>query len=309
MELFVELFAAYGLLLVFAAALLDQGGLPVPAYPAIVVASALAFDAGASVWPILAVATLATLLADLAWFLGGRRIGAKLLRLMCRLSLSPDSCVAQTRDVYGRWGAPSLIVAKFIPGFAAVATTLAGETRTGLPRFLFFDGLGAALWAGGAVALGVFFHAAVNDVLLALESLGHVALPALALALAGFVGVKWLQRHRFERQVRMQRVSVAQLRDLLAAEPAPLVLDVRSQRQRDADGWIPDSRRLERAEAVEADFDVPIVVYCDCPNEASAALAAKALRARGFRNVLPLAGGLAAWREAGHPVQGLQRAA
>src|SRR6478609_7360664 len=176
MDMLLELITNYGLLVVLVAVFLDQGGLPIPAYPPLIVASAMAFDAGESVLPILAVATVAAVAADALWFAGGRRFGVRLLRFMCRLSLSPDSCVMSTRDMYSRWGPASLIGAKFIPGFAAVATTLAGENRTPFMRFVFFDAVGAFLWAGLAIALGVIFHAAVNDVLLELEELGHYGL-------------------------------------------------------------------------------------------------------------------------------------
>ncbi len=95
-----------------------------------IVTAALATDKHESLLPVLLVATVAALIADLAWFAGGRRFGNKLLRLMCRVSLSPDSCVGMTRNIYAKWGAPSLILAKYIPGFAAVSTTLAGESGT-----------------------------------------------------------------------------------------------------------------------------------------------------------------------------------
>jgi rhodanese-related sulfurtransferase len=38
--------------------------------------------------------------------------------------------------------------------------------------------------------------------------------------------------------------------------------------------------------------DDEIVIYCDCPNEASAAIAAKHLKQEGFRKIRPLLGGL-----------------
>lgn len=93
MQMLLDLIANYGLLVVFVAVFLDQGGLPVPAFPPLIVASALAVDQGESLLPIVLVATLAAVLADSLWFAGGRRFGVRLLRLMCRLSLSPDSCV------------------------------------------------------------------------------------------------------------------------------------------------------------------------------------------------------------------------
>jgi membrane protein DedA with SNARE-associated domain/rhodanese-related sulfurtransferase len=309
MDVLLQLISSYGLWVVLIAVFLDQGGVPVPAYPPIIVTAALAQASGAALWPILAVAAGAALAADLIWFFGGRRLGARLLRIMCRLSLSPDSCVSQTRGVYARWGAPSLVIAKFVPGFAAVATTLAGEMRTGVLRFAFFDGLGALLWAGAAVALGAFFHEAVADVLRQLETLGRVALPLLGLLLLGFVAVKWLQRRHFLQQIRMARVGVKELYELLQSGATPLLLDVRSSAQR-RDGWIPGARhvpdiaRLERGlDGLDPRATHEVIVYCDCPNEASAALVALALRRRGFRRVRPLSGGLTAWIAEGYAVE------
>ena len=302
MEALIALIATYGLLVVFVSVLLDQGGLPVPAYPPIILTAALATDRGESVWPLLAVAVLAAVIADVVWFLGGRRFGMTLLRLMCRLSLSPDSCVTMTRDIYSRWGAPSLIGAKFVPGFAAVATTLAGENRTKFGSFLFYDTLGAILWAGGAVLLGAIFHEAVNEVLLQLEAFGRWGLPIVLGLIVAFVAWKWWQRHRFLKEIAMARISVPELHQLIAEGRGPLILDVRSAKQR-AEGWIPGARFV--ANLAEADLEPhdEVIVYCDCPNEASAAILAKQLRNRGFGRVRPLAGGFHAWQTEGHEVE------
>lgn len=297
----LDLIANYGLLVVFVTVLLDQGGLPVPAYPPLIVTAALAADQGESMLPILAVATVAAVLADLLWFSGGRRFGVRLLRLMCRLSLSPDSCVLMTRDIYARWGAPSLIGAKFVPGFAAVATTLAGENGTPVARFVLFDTLGALLWAGVAVALGAVFHEAVNEVLARLEDLGRYGLPLLLGAIAAFIAYKWWQRHRFLQELRMARITVPELYQLLAGGAMPLILDVRSTEQR-AGGWIPGAKFV--ASLADADLDPhdEVIVYCDCPNEASAAVLARELKKRGFARVRPLAGGFTAWQAHGYEV-------
>ncbi|HEY0506414.1 MAG TPA: DedA family protein/thiosulfate sulfurtransferase GlpE [Lysobacter sp.] len=302
MDTLVHLIAVYGLLVVFVSVFLDQGGIPVPAYPPIILTAALAVDQGKSVWPIVLVAALAAVMADWLWYVGGRRLGAKLLRLMCRLSLSPDSCVLMTRGIYGRWGAPSLIVAKFVPGFAAVATTLAGETGTRAGRFLLFDGIGALLWAGLAVALGAIFHEAVNSVLERLEDLGRLALPVIAALIVAFVLWKLWRRQSFLRQLRMARITPAELRELIDGGTSPLILDVRPEPQRAVTGWIPGATFVRTiGEAALTPHD-EVIVYCDCPNEASAAVLARALNKRGFRRVRPLAGGFEAWKRDGHDV-------
>jgi membrane protein DedA with SNARE-associated domain/rhodanese-related sulfurtransferase len=267
-----------------------------------IVTSGLAVDTHTPVWPILLVAVAATVAADLLWYAGGRRFGAALLRLMCRISLSPDSCIGRTRRLYGRWGAPSLILAKYIPGFAAVATTLAGETRTSLRRFLVYDAIGAALWAGGAIALGAIFHEAVESVLTELEQLGHYALIVLCAALALFVAGKWWQRHRFLASIRMARITPGELDLLLRTGSPAAVLDVRTPERRAQTGWIPGSIQVRDIAELTLDRDDEIVVYCDCPNDASAAVMARRLKEQGYRRVRPLAGGVDAWRGKGLPI-------
>jgi membrane protein DedA with SNARE-associated domain/rhodanese-related sulfurtransferase len=302
MDTLLHIIEAYGLWVVFICVLLDQGGLPVPAYPAMIVTSALAIDAQESIFPILIVATLASLIADFLWFQGGRRFGAALLRLMCKLSLSPDSCVGQTRRIYSRWGAPSLIAAKFIPGFAALATTLAGQSGTSARRFVFFDGIGAALWAGGAITLGVVFHSAVNEVLEELEDLGRYALVVLIGVVIAFAASKWWKRRQFLAANRMERISIDELKALIDGGSSPAILDVRTPEQREHYGWIAGDQPARDVTDLPISTDAEVVVYCDCPNEASATVFARKLKAQGFVRVRPLAGGLEAWRAKGYPV-------
>jgi membrane protein DedA with SNARE-associated domain/rhodanese-related sulfurtransferase len=299
MEALLQFIEVYGLWVVFVCVLLDQGGLPTPAYPPIIVTAALAVDNGKSLAAILFVAILAAVLADGLWYLCGRLFGATMIRLMCKISLSPDTCVGATRKVYGRWGAKSLIFAKYVPGLAAVATTLAGETRIHFARFVIYDGIGAALWAAGAVALGAIFHDAVGDVLLTLEELGSYALLLLALALALFIAVKWRNRRLFLMQIQMARLTPEELEALMLGQLPLTILDVRSAESRARTGWIPGSILVTDIDGLLLDAASEVVVYCDCPNDASAAVAARRLKERGFVKVRPLAGGISAWKHGG----------
>ena len=310
MQLLLTLIEQYGLWLVFANVLALQVGLPLPAYPALIVVGAFSTRGDFSLLQVVGVAVSASLVADLVWFFAGRRYGRRVLRLMCRLSLSPDSCVRQTERIYERWGAPSLMVAKFVPGFAAVATGMAGAMRTSLPRFLFFDAIGALSWSGLAASLGWFFRNAVDDVIVALDQAGRWGLVALAAALAAYVLLKAIQRRRLIQMLRMARVSVAELADMLRRGARPLIVDVRSPSSQ-SQGRIPgavwiDDRAFEtslRASGLEESDVDEVIVYCACPNEASAALVAKQLMRAGFKRVRPLAGGIEAWVEQGYAVE------
>ena len=129
---------------------------------------------------LLLAAFVATVAADSLWFLLGRRYGQKLLKALCRVSLSPDTCVRQTEGIFEKYGLASLLFAKFVPGYSTVAPPLAGASGTGYPRFLLFTSGGTLLWAGSALFLGAAFHGAVDRVLAFLASLGGWAFVVLA---------------------------------------------------------------------------------------------------------------------------------
>jgi membrane protein DedA with SNARE-associated domain/rhodanese-related sulfurtransferase len=310
MTLLLALIEQYGLWLVFANVLALQLGAPVPAYPTLIVVGAVSLRSDFSAVQVVAVAIAASLVADLVWYYAGTRLGRRVLRLMCRISLSPDSCVRQSEDLYERWGAPSLMFAKFVPGFAAIATSMAGVVRTRLASFAFFDAIGALLWSGLAVALGWIFRDAVDDVLDVLASAGRWGLVGVALLLALYVAGKAAQRFRLVRSLRMARISVDELNDMVTGDEHPLIIDVRSlasQREGRIPGavWI-DSNAFDqslRAQGLQERTAEEVIVYCACPNEVSAAKVAKKLMRAGFTRVRPLAGGIEAWVARGFDVE------
>ena len=303
----ITLIEHYGLALVFVNVLLLQAGLPVPAYPTLIVTGALAARSPDSIPGLLATAVAASVIADVGWYLVGRRLGGRVLKTLCRVSLSPDSCVRQTESIFTRWGARSLTLAKFVPGFASVATAMAGIVRLSPWRFLLFDAIGAALWSGVAIALGFVFRDAVNDVLDVLSALGKIGLALIVAAFVVYLLVKWVQRQRFIRQLRMDRMTVEELRDVVAAGQPATIVDVRSPLSQSVTGRIPGAITVDvtnmKLDLLVIEPTHEVVVYCACPNEASAVTVARALIAHGFRRVRPLAGGIDAWIDAGHEVE------
>jgi rhodanese-related sulfurtransferase len=177
-----------------------------------------------------------------------------------------------------------------------------------IPRgaFLLFDLLGSALWVGVGLALGWLFAPAIEQIVEALAQFGKWGLMLLALAIALFVASKWWQRYRFNKQLKMARVSVDSLGALLDRGERPLIVDVRSRAARD-EGRIPGAIVGLDGELAPELLAHPkealIIVYCACPNDASAVLAARKLLEHGFRDVRPLAGGIDAWMAAGRPLE------
>ena len=166
------LLAHYGVSLVFVNVLLTQLGLPLPAIPTMMLAGALAAGGHMSVLQAFTAAMVATMIADVVWYAAGRRYGHRVLALLCRMSLSPQSCVRQTERVFLRWGVGSLVIAKFVPGLATVAPPLAGAIRLKLGVFVVFDGMGAALWAGGAMLGGWLLSGQIDALIAWLARMG-----------------------------------------------------------------------------------------------------------------------------------------
>src|SRR5690606_14282850 len=228
MQSILQLIEEHGLTVVFLNVLIEQAGAPVPAYPVLVITGALSGASLYSALVLLCVAVLGALIADFGWYLAGRRYGRKMLSMLCRISLSPDSCVRQTESIYLRWGPPSLMIAKFIPGFASIASVLAGAVGTRKRSFLLFDSIGAAIWSGSAVYLGSLFSTAVDELLNVLVNLGMVGALLLTVVLAVFLGRKWWLRQRLIELVGMERISVEELHDMLSSGSQPVIVDVRS---------------------------------------------------------------------------------
>jgi len=189
-----------------------------------------------------------------------------------------------------------------------VAPPMAGALGMSTLAFIGFETLAALIWAGVLLALGAAFSAQIRDVLALMSTFGAVALVALAVLFVIYLAVRYLRRRAFLRAVGMSRISVGELRELIERGAQPVVIDVRSDVGRSL-----DARRIPGALGVELaglkrplietlPHDRDIVLYCNCPNEASAAMAARLLASHGFTRVRPLAGGLEAWIEAGHSI-------
>jgi len=308
MQEIVRLLSQHGLVLVFANVLVEQIGLPVPAVPTLIVAGALAAGGQLSALAVLGVAFAACAIGDALWYAAGRLYGRRVMRLLCRIALSPDSCVRQSEYRFERWGGLTLVLAKFIPGLSAVAPPLAGAMRLGAVRFFLWNSVGVLMWAGAAIGAGMLFRAQVDELLVQMESYGAVAVASLAALLAGYIALKWWERRRFYKMLRVARIGVDELRGLMHAGERPVIVDVRSPSARDLDPrYIPGALTMEPGD-VERHLDrLPagrdIVFYCTCPNEASAAAVAKRLIALGYVRVRPLQGGLDAWIDAGYDVE------
>jgi membrane protein DedA with SNARE-associated domain/rhodanese-related sulfurtransferase len=296
----LRLFDQHGPLLVFLNVLVEQLGAPVPAVPTLIVAGALSVEGRFAWHSVLILAVLASGIANFSWYLAGRRYGVRILGLVCRITISPDACVRRTEKVFARWGITSLLVARFVPGLSAVASPLAGAMALPAARFVLFDTVGTALWASAAFGVGALFHRQVDALIRALSETGGGAILIIGALLALYIAYRWIERQRLLRFVRTHRISVEELHALVEQGSPPVIVDVRASRVRQDDPRrIPGALEGDLDEVQRLLADVPldqeIVFYCNCPNEASAAYAARLLQRAGFKHARPLSGGLDAW--------------
>ncbi len=309
MDFLTDLFALHGLIAVAAAVLLEQLGAPLPSTPVLLLAgveSALRGDVGDGFAArAFAAATAAAMAANGLWFWAGRRLGRRVLATLCRISISPDSCVRQNEASFARRGVLTLVIAKFVPGLSILAPPLAGALGMSARRFLLWNLAGSALWAGVAIVVGRVFHEQIDALLRALASLGSAALGLALAAIALYLGWRLWRRARLRRELdRFERLDPADVMALLQRRGDVVLVDVRAASPgMPLDSHIPGARHLDLA-ALDAALlagwppAAEFITYCACPNDASAVKAAQWLRQQG-RQARVLRGGIEAWTRAG----------
>jgi membrane protein DedA with SNARE-associated domain/rhodanese-related sulfurtransferase len=304
----LEFLVRHGPVVVFAAVFVEQMGVPLPAAPWLLAGGALAATGRIGWIAAFIAATLGSVLADIIWFHIGRYGGHRVLNLLCRVSLEPDSCVRRTQDVFARYGMRGVIVAKFIPGLSTLAPPLAGSSGVSAPRFFFFDGLGSLLYAGCFILLGALFSRQLEQVIAGLASLGSGAFGVVIGLTALYIGYRYYERQRLLKELRMSRITVDELHQKLATGETPIILDLRSRAELERDpALILGARHMGMDELKLRHHEIPrdrdIILYCSCPNEVSSARVALLLQRNGILRVRPLLGGIDAWRERNYPTE------
>jgi membrane protein DedA with SNARE-associated domain/rhodanese-related sulfurtransferase len=299
-----DLLQRYGLVLVFGNLLLERIGLPIPAMPILVLGGGLAADGRYPMIAVLSLALAACEIGDGSLYLVGRRYGHRAMRLLCGISLSPDSCVRKTSLHFERWGGWTLVLGKFLPAVGTLAPPLSGAMRVDPVQFLLLSTLGSALWVGVAVGAGALFRDQVTELLTALERQSDTALVAVGAIVMAYIAFKWWERRRFFGTIRMARITADDLRALVERNENPVNVDLRPRTHLGDPRSIPGALPMDLADVERqlAKFpkDLEIIFFCDCPNEASAASAAKLLMDLGYTRVRPLLGGIDAWTAAGY---------
>lgn len=303
----IQFLTEYGPLVLFVVVFVEQIGLPLPALPVLVAAGVLAGTGHLNLWIALGVTVSAALAADWIWFELGRRQGRRVLDVLCRIALEPDSCVRRTEDFFIKHGLHSLVVVKFIPGLSTITPPLAGIVGLGVPLFLLYDGLGAVIWAWSGLGIGYVFSDQIEQAVTYAEQVAPAATGMALGVLVLYIAHKAVSRRRQLRDV--PRITVEQLTEKLRTEEPPLLIDVRPRASAEAEPGIPSAVLMSLDELTRRHHELPrhrdVVLYCGCPNDVTSAQGTLLLHKRGFTRVWPLAGGIEAWRRHGGTGVGL----
>ena len=254
----------HGYAVLFGWVLLEQMGLPIPSVPLLIAAGALARAGRMNLMFAVALAFVAIILADLFWYSLGRYRGGRILKLLCRISLEPDSCVRRTENLFVRHGVLALLVAKFVPGLNTAAPSLAGIFRMPARRFMVFDALGAVFWVVTVTSLGLILGDQLEEIAL---RWGGWLVAVLAGGLAVYILWKYIQRRRFIRRLRMARITPMELMDKLTAGETVSIVDLRQPMDIEAfPQMIPGALRIGMEEIEDRHGEIPrdldVVLYC-----------------------------------------------
>jgi membrane protein DedA with SNARE-associated domain len=267
MQPVLEFVLRYGYWLLFLNVFSEQLAIPLPAAPVLLAMGALAGLGNFSFGFSLFLATSACVICDQVWYRLGRGKGNSILRLVCRVSLEPDSCVSNTKSMFVRWGAWSLIVSKFVPGLSAVAAPLSGLTRMPLVKFSSAALIGSILWTGSYLSLGYLFRTQLEEIAQKASGFAGGIATVVIFIVFGYAAYKFIQRQRFLRGLRVARLTPTELNQLMQSGEVPIVIELRDALEVEAGGvklpgalWI----RKDDMEAHKDDIprDREVILYC-----------------------------------------------
>ena len=192
-EMLRNYLALWGYWAVGAALLLENAGLPVPGETILLLASFLAYSEHKLALPwIIVVGLCAATLGDNIGFAIGSYGGRPLLERYQRTLRIRPAVIARGEELFARYGAATIFVARFIAGLRIIAGPLAGVLRMPWRKFLLFNFLGAVLWVSVIASVGYLFGKHW-DALVDLVQDANIAVAIVVVVVCGFF---WWKRRR-----------------------------------------------------------------------------------------------------------------
>ncbi|HZZ04854.1 VTT domain-containing protein [Paraburkholderia sp.] len=301
--------STWGGTVVFLNVLLTRLGLPIPAVPMLLFAGSAIAAGTLSFWPILFAAVLGALIGDGTWFAAGRIYGRKLIAALGRISPAIDSRVDKARSLFERFGVPLVSISKFVPGLGLITPPLMGTTAVDARIYAVWDLAGALAWATFWLLGGAAAERQLHMLLAFVKARGGTVIDVLLVAALAYLVYRLQQRHRERRRLAHAASATAS-----QATPGgwrgiapPKVLDARPPASAgEALCPIPGALTLDPRSPEQIDGALLVynsVIYCICPDSATAIEITQRMRLNGYTRIRALRGGLDAWQRRGFPVE------
>jgi Uncharacterized membrane-associated protein len=299
--------STWGSTVVFLNVLLTRLGLPIPAVPMLLFAGSAIAAGTLSFWPILFAAVFGAVIGDGAWFTAGRIYGRKLIAVLGRVSPAVDSKVDMARSLFERFGVALVSISKFVPGLGLITPPLMGTTGVDARIYAAWDLASALAWATFWLLGGAAAETQLHMLIAFVKARGGTVIDILLAAALAYL-VYRLQQRRRERRRFADTASAAS-----RAAPGgwrritpPKVLDARPASADEALRPIPGALALDPHSPEQIDGALLVhdmVIYCICPDSATAVEITQRMRLNGYTRIRALRGGLDAWQRRGFPVE------
>ena len=148
-----EVIGRWGYLVIFAAMLLENAGLPLPGETVTLLGGYAAGSGQLNILGVMGAAAGGAVLGDNIGYWVGRRLGWGLILKVGRWLGQSPAQLEKLRDQFLRHAGPSVLLGRFVAVLRVVAGPMAGAVGMPYPKFLLCNVIGATLWATTMVSL------------------------------------------------------------------------------------------------------------------------------------------------------------
>ena len=223
MRTFLHTLTSHPYIVLLLSGLFERVGFPLLLSPVLIGAGALAATGQMRLDLALWLTLLACVVGDTLWYELGRKRGDSVLSTLCRISFEPESCVRRSKNFFEKSTARTLLFSKWLPGVSHVIPAVAGLSGISRQKFFTANLAGSALWILPLLLAGYLptgrIHVAAD--------VGPIAFEAGLFLLAANAGLKYVQKHRFLKELQNARIAPKELLEMLDAGQPVVILDLR----------------------------------------------------------------------------------
>ena len=193
-----HLFTHHGLPLLSVVVMVESFGIPLPGETALIAFGVLASQGHYRIeWVIVAAAAGAIVGDNLGYWLIGRLGGRTLFRRWRWLNTYADRVLPRAEALMERHGGKTVFLGRFVSVLRYTVAWIAGLSRMGWWRFLFWNAAGGIVWATAVGLIAYYSGRAAAD---AIQRYGLYAAAAVAVAIAlGWITVRRARRRAEKR--------------------------------------------------------------------------------------------------------------